>query len=82
MIAAGAMLAAAFSYVAICTGNPGWGLLLAILSLPLGLVGLLWSASPRVSGGIMSIFAMLLGIVAAVLSILGLMGSLVLDLFD
>jgi hypothetical protein len=70
------MLAAVLCYVAICSGNPWVGLALAIVSLPLGLLGLLWSASPRVSGGILSIFAMLLGLVGVVLSILVGVGAI------
>jgi hypothetical protein len=81
-VAAGAMVAAVVCYIAICTGNPGWGLVLSLLSLPLGLVGLLWSASPRAGGGAVSIFAMLLGVVGVVLSILGLLGVLLVNILD
>lgn len=75
-VAAASMLAAVLCYIAICAGHPWVGLALAIVSLPLGLVGLLWAASPKVSGGILSIFAMLLGVVGVVLSILAGIGAI------
>ena len=68
------ILAAIGSYIAVCAGHPGWGLLLAILAIPLGLVGLVMAASPRVSGGILSIVAMVLGVVAIVFAVLGIIG--------
>ncbi len=77
-VAAASMLAAVLCYVSLCAGHPGWALALSVVSLPLGLIGLLWSASPRVSGGILSIFAMLLGLVGVVLSILALVGVVLL----
>ena len=74
-VAAASIVAALLCYAALCGGHAGWALFLAVLSLPLGLIGLLWSASPRVSGGILSIFAMLLGAIGVVASILGIMGE-------
>ena len=71
------ILAAIGSYIAVCAGHPGWGLLLAVLSVPLGLVGLIMAASPRVSGGIMSIVAMVLGIVGIVVALLGVVGVVI-----
>lgn len=73
-VAAASMIAAVLCYVALCAGHPGWALALSVVSIPLGLVGLMWAASPRVSGGILSILAMLLGLVGIVLSILALIG--------
>jgi hypothetical protein len=68
--AVASIVAAGLCYVAICMGHPWWGLVAAIVSLPLGLAGFLWSASSKVSGGILSIFAIGLGLVGIVLSIL------------
>lgn len=73
-VAAASMIAAVLCYVSLCAGQPLLALALAVVSLPLGLVGLVWAASPRVSGGILSILAMLLGLVGIVLSILALIG--------
>jgi hypothetical protein len=79
-VAAGSIVAAVLCYVAICSGHPWWGLAMGIVSIPLGLIGLLWSASPRVSGGILSIFAMLLGAVGIVLSILAGIGAILISI--
>ncbi|HEX8522588.1 MAG TPA: hypothetical protein VF669_10060 [Tepidisphaeraceae bacterium] len=46
----------------------GWAMLLAIAAIVLGIIGVLLSLSPRVRGGMISIFSVLagvLGIVAA-----------------
>ena len=71
------ILAAIGSYIAVCAGHPGWGLLLAVISIPLGLVGLVMAASPRVSGGILSIVAMVLGLLGVVVALLGVIGVVV-----
>jgi len=51
----------------------GLGMLLAILAIVFGAIGVLLSLSPRVRGGMMSIFSVLagvIGIIAAVLKLL------------
>jgi hypothetical protein len=72
-----AIVAAVGSYVLTFSGRPFLALLIALLSLPLGLAGLFMAASPRVKGGILSIAAMALGALAIVLSVLGMIGALV-----
>ena len=74
--AAIAAIAAVGSYIVTCTGHPGWGLILAIISIPVGVVGLVMSTSPRVTGGLLSIGAIVLGAIAVVVSILGLAGAI------
>jgi len=50
------------------------GLLLAVVAIVLGLVGFAKAASPRVSGGILSLCAIGLGLIAALFAVLrGLM---------
>jgi hypothetical protein len=50
--------------------TPVLGFFLALLAILLGIVGFLRAASPRVSGGMMSIGAIVLGLVAMVVKIL------------
>ena len=72
-----AIVAAIGSYVLSFSGRPGLGLLAALVALPLGVFGLLRAASPKVSGGIMSIVAIALGIFAIGLAVLGLIGAVI-----
>lgn len=51
-----------------------WGVMLAVVAVVLGLVGFAKAASPRVSGGILSLCAIGLGLIAVVFAVLrGLM---------
>lgn len=47
-----------------------FGLVLAIAAIVLGLVGFIKASSPRVSGGILSMCAIGLGVIAAVFAVL------------
>ncbi len=67
------IIASVGSYLLTCTANPGWGLLAAIISIPLGIIGFVMAASPRVSGGILSIVSILLGVLAAIIAIIGIL---------
>lgn len=71
------IVAAIAAFFAIFTGSPILGLLLAIVAIPLGIFGLLRAASPRVSGGIMSIFGIALGGIGLVLAVLGMVGMII-----
>jgi hypothetical protein len=71
-----AILAAAGSYFMSFSGRPFWGMLAALISIPLGIVGLLKAASPRVSGGILSLIAMVLGVLAMGVAVLVMIGVL------
>ncbi|MBE0596819.1 MAG: hypothetical protein IH614_06105 [Desulfuromonadales bacterium] len=73
-----AIVAAIGSYVLSFSGRPGFGLLAALIALPLGVFGLVRAASPRVSGGIMSIVAIALAIFAIGVAVLGLIGAIIL----
>lgn len=72
-----AIILAIGSYIATCTGHPIWGLIAALFSVPVGVIGLVMAASPRVSGGIMSIIAIVLGAIGLIVAILGLVGVIV-----
>jgi hypothetical protein len=72
-----AIIAAIGGFVLIFTGNPGWGLLVELLAGLLGAVGLFMAASPRVSGGMLSIAAIVLAVLGLGISVLGLIGSIV-----
>ncbi len=71
------IVAAVGSYMLTFTGHPLWGLMSGIVSLPLGFIGMIFAASPRVSGGILSLTAILLGAFAIVLSIMGIIGVII-----
>ena len=71
-----AIVAAIGSYLATCAGHPVLGLVGAIISIPLGVIGLVISTSARVRGGGMSILAIVLGAIGLLLAILGIMGVL------
>ena len=71
------IVAAVVSYALTFTGHPMWGLLAALAAVPLGLVGMLMAASPKVGGGLMSLVAMFLGIVGLGVAVLGLMGTII-----
>jgi len=71
-----AIVAAIGSYFASFSGHPVIGFLAALTALPLGVVGLVMAASPRISGGILSIIAILLAVFGLGLALLVLLGVL------
>lgn len=70
------IVAAVGSFILSFSGNPGWGLLAALIAVPLGIFGLIRSASPRVGGGLMSVVSIVLGVVAAGIAVLVLVGAI------
>jgi hypothetical protein len=72
-----AIIAAVAGFILVFTGNPGWGLLVELIAGVLGAVGLIMAASPRVSGGMLSIAAIVIAVLGLGISVLGLIGSLV-----
>lgn len=72
-----AIIAAIGGFVLIFTGNPGWGLLAELFAGLLGAIGLIMAASPRVSGGMLSLAAIVIAVFGLGLSVLGLVGSVV-----
>ena len=75
MTATLALLGAISGMVMIFAGKPGLGLLLAACAAILGAIGFFISASPRISGGMMSIIAIVIAIFGIGLSVLGVIGS-------
>jgi hypothetical protein len=68
------LIAAILSWIITFTGHPIWGMVLGLISIPAGIIGLLMAASPRVSGGVLSIIGIVLGVLALGLAVLGLIG--------
>lgn len=75
-LAISAIIVAIAAFFSIFSGSPILGLLLALLAVPLGIFGLLRAASPRVSGGVISILAIVLAGVGVIFSILGMLGMI------
>ncbi len=71
------ILAAIICYFLTFSGHPFWGFAVAVLSIILGFIGLIMAASPRVSGGIISIVGMVIGAVGVVIGILGMIGAII-----
>jgi hypothetical protein len=69
-----AIIAAIAGFVATFTGHPFWGLFIALVAIVSGLAGFVMAASPKVSGGILSIVAIVLGVVGLAVSVLGMVG--------
>jgi hypothetical protein len=72
-----AIISAVGGFILIFTGNPGWGLLAEIVAGFLGAVGLVMAASPRVSGGMLSITALVIAFFGLGVSVLGIIGTIV-----
>jgi hypothetical protein len=72
------IIAAAGSYYMSLTGSPIIGFILALVSVPLGILGLVLAASPRVSGGLMSIAAIALGGFGMIVAVMAMVGLILL----
>lgn len=72
-----AIIAAIGGMIATFTGHPVWGLVIDLVATPLGVMGLLMAASPRVSGGVLSILAIVVAVIGLGLAVLGMIGTLV-----
>jgi hypothetical protein len=59
-----AILAAIVSYFFTFNGHTVYGIFAALIAIPFGIGGFVMAASPRVSGGIISIISILLGVFA------------------
>ncbi len=70
------IIAAIVSFVLIFSGHSVFGFILAIASVALGFIGLLMAASPRVSGGIISIVGIIVGSLGFLVAILGMLGAI------
>ena len=72
-----ALIAAIVSWVSVFSGHPVWAFVLAVVAVASGVMGFISAASPRVSGGILSIFSIALGGVGFVLALLGILGAII-----
>lgn len=59
-----AIIMAITSYFLTFNGHTFLGVLAALISIPFGIGGFVMAASPRVSGGVISILSILLGVFA------------------
>ena len=76
-LATAAILAAVLSFILSFTGHVLWGGISALISIPLGVLGVFMAASPQVGGGLMSIAAIILGVFAIGVAIVsGFLGML------
>lgn len=76
-LAIGAIIAAALSFLFTFTGHPFWGVVSAVVSIPLGIIGAVMSSSPRVGGGLLSIAAIVIGVIAIGVAALGMIGVII-----
>lgn len=76
-LAIGAIIAAALSFLFTFTGHPFWGVVSAVVSIPLGIIGAMMAASPRVGGGLLSIVAVVIGLIAIGVAVLGFVGVII-----
>jgi hypothetical protein len=70
-----AIIAAIGGIILIFSGHPGWGLVVELLAIVSGIIGFFMSASPRVSGGILSITAIVIAVFGMGFSLLGIIGG-------
>lgn len=75
-MATAAIIAAVLSFILTFAGHVVWGFISAIVAIPLGIFGLFMAASPRVGGGLMSIAAIILGVIAVGVAIVGGVGAI------
>lgn len=72
-----AIISAVVSFLFTFAGHPILGLFAALVSIPLGVFGFVAAMSPRTGGGILSICAISLGVIAIAVAILGLIGIII-----
>ena len=72
------IIAAVGSFIVTFTGHPFFGLLLGIAAIPLGGIGVAMAASPKIGGGLMSVIAIVVGLIAIGVAVLGMIGAIVL----
>jgi len=77
MAATVAIITAIASFILTLIGHPVFGLLTALTAVVAGIFGLIMAASPKVSGGIISIASIVLGIFGIGLSVLGMIGVII-----
>jgi hypothetical protein len=71
------IIAALGSYYMSFTGSYIIGFLLALIAVPLGILGLVMAASPRVSGGLISIAAIVFGGFGLIVAVFAMIGVII-----
>ncbi|MDW7772597.1 MAG: hypothetical protein SCH71_06865 [Desulfobulbaceae bacterium] len=72
-----AIIAAIGSFILTLTGNPIFGLLTAFAAVILGIIGVVISVSPKVGGGLISVLAIIIGLVDIGIAVLGVVGVII-----
>ena len=72
-----AIVAAVGSFLVTFTGHPVWGFIVAVIAIPLGIVGLAMAASPRIGGGLLSAASIVLAVIAIGVAVLGMIGVII-----
>ena len=72
-----AIVAAIGSFLLTVSGNPIWGLVIALLAIIMGIVGVTMSVSPKIGGGLMSIISIIFGVGDIGVSVLVILGILI-----
>jgi hypothetical protein len=70
------IIGAIVCFILTFSGHVFSGFALAMIAIVLGIIGFFMAASPRVSGGIISIGGIVLGAIGIVLDILGMVGKI------
>jgi hypothetical protein len=71
-----AIVAAIAGYIVTFGGHPVWGLLIQVFAVLAGILGLVMSVSPRVTGGLISLAAIILGVLGMGVAVLGILGAI------
>ncbi|MCI0632140.1 MAG: hypothetical protein L0Y44_15965 [Phycisphaerales bacterium] len=71
-----AIISAIGGIILIFSGHPFWGMVVELAAICIGVVGLVMAASPRVSGGILSVVAIVIGLLGLGMSLFGIVGAM------
>ena len=69
-----AIIAACGSILATMGRHPGWGLFIAIVAVLCGVAGFAMAASSKIRGGLISLVSVCLGLVGAIMAVIGIIG--------
>lgn len=69
-----AILAAIGSILATMARHPGWGLFIAIVAVLCGVAGFAMAASSKIRGGVISLVSVGLGLLGAIMAVIGIIG--------
>ncbi len=72
-----AIVSAVASFLATFSGHPFWGVFLAVIGVLGGLAGMLAATSPRLRGGILSLAAVIVGVIGLGVAVLGIIGVII-----